>query len=251
MKMTDAGLLLGWGVFETVRVTCGVPEFYERHLDRMRRGAGTVGIPFDEEMIRRRVTRALAGVTEARLRITLTAGEVGPGLRPREAVTRPGLYVQVGYLPRPKRAVKLAIVSVRRPSPRVMPVHVKAVSYLPSVLARHEALAAGADEALMLSERGHVAEADAANVFWWKRGVLYTPSLETGALEGVMRGVVIEASRGAGIEVREGLFGPKHLLECDGAFLTSSLRGQQAIGAIGCQAMRLDISSMLPPGTGL
>jgi len=267
VREDDAGLLIGWGVFETLRVVDGQPELYEAHLHRLGRGAATLGLPVDLALVRRRVARALARHArgaDLRLRITLTAGPAGVGLPPPAAVTRPTLLIQLSAAaPRTARPVRLALVDVRRPSPRVLPSHVKSTSYAASVLARHAALALGAEEALLLSERGHVAEADTSNIFWIDRGVLHTPSLATGALEGVTRGAVIALARRLGVRVREGLYAPAALERADEIFLTSAIRGIQPVARTGqrrwpatrrlirAYASFLVISSMLPPGTGL
>jgi branched-subunit amino acid aminotransferase/4-amino-4-deoxychorismate lyase len=74
----------------------------------------------------------------------------------------------------------------------------------------------------MLNTKCHVAEATSANAFWVRDGVLYTPSLDSGILAGVTRGVVLEIAREQGIEVVEGHFAFEELLAAEEAFLTSS-----------------------------
>jgi branched-subunit amino acid aminotransferase/4-amino-4-deoxychorismate lyase len=239
VRADDAGLLLGWGVFETLAIAGGEPLLLERHLERMARGARTLSLPLDLSGVRRQVGRCLAasGVREGRLRITLTAGPVPPGLPAPAAVAAPTLLVSVTAVSaRPAAAARLALVDVRRPSPRAVPTHVKAIAFLPSLLARHAALSRGSPEALMLSETGHLAEADAANLFWVEGAALVTPALATGALEGITRGLVIELARELGVSVREGRYPPGRLRQAGEVFVTSTLRGVQPVGEVRLQS---------------
>jgi branched-chain amino acid aminotransferase/4-amino-4-deoxychorismate lyase len=103
----------------------------------------------------------------------------------------------------------------------------KSLGYLENVLARREAEAAGADEALMLDAAGHAACASAANLFWIADGRLHTPALSCGVLDGVMRAQVIAAAPVA--EVSADL---DALLQAEAAFLTSSLIGIRRIAVL-------------------
>ena len=86
------------------------------------------------------------------------------------------------------------------------------------VRAAHERQQRGLDEIILCDAAGHVAEAGAAAIFWVKDGVLFTPSLASGCVAGVRRAQVLRAARAAGMECREGLFGPDELLAADAAF---------------------------------
>ncbi len=100
----------------------------------------------------------------------------------------------------------------------------KTVSYVDNVLARREALAGGADEAVMLNNRGEVACAAAANIFWVKDGRLFTPALACGVLDGIARAKLVEAL--PVIEVAGTL---QTLQSADAVFLTNSLVGVRSV----------------------
>jgi branched-chain amino acid aminotransferase len=103
-----------------------------------------------------------------------------------------------------KRGVRMKISSWRRMDPNVNPVAAKGTGiYINSSLAKVEALHAGYDEAIMLNTAGSVAEATGENVFVVKGGVLRTPPLSAGALEGLTRDSVMTIARDFGYEVRE------------------------------------------------
>ncbi len=101
----------------------------------------------------------------------------------------------------------------------------KTLAYLDNVLARREAVAAGADEAVMLNTLGEVACAAAANLFWLKDDVLLTPAPETGRMDGVMARQVADAAVALGIDARQVREGPAALGGADAVFLTNSLIG--------------------------
>jgi branched-chain amino acid aminotransferase/4-amino-4-deoxychorismate lyase len=131
----------------------------------------------------------------------------------------------------PSGPARLSTSQVRRnegsPASRL-----KTLAYLDNVLARAEAQAAGADEALMLNTRGDVACASAANLFWIADGRLYTPALDCGVLAGVMRGRVIAAAARFSAAVAEVRVGLDALAGAEAAFLTNSLIGVRPIQAL-------------------
>ena len=207
----DRGFTLGDGLFETVLAKAGELVLWDAHMDRLARGCAALGLPvLDPQSCRITADEELAdaGLKGARaaVRIAWTAGSGGRGLD-RPAVPVPRLVVQAFAAPRPKAPATLSIVSVRRNE--ATPVsRLKTLSYLDQVLARREARAMGADEAVMLNTRGELACCAAANLFWRERGALFTPALECGVLDGIMRAALIERARDAGFVIREVRAGP-------------------------------------------
>jgi branched-chain amino acid aminotransferase/4-amino-4-deoxychorismate lyase len=235
----DRGLLLGDGLFETLLAQRGVLEDFRRHFQRMAAGCAVLGIaPPREAVALLAATDAIgkAGLAEGRaaVRLTLTAGN-GRGLdRPLLAPGR--LIAQAGPAPDWQGGVSLATAGVRRnqgsPASRL-----KTLSYLDSILARREARAAGAEEALMLNGRGEIACAAAANVFWIADGRLHTPALECGVLDGIVRGRVIERAKVLGVEVIETAAPADALALSEGAFLTNSLIGVRPVASLDGHAL--------------
>jgi branched-subunit amino acid aminotransferase/4-amino-4-deoxychorismate lyase len=101
----------------------------------------------------------------------------------------------------------------------------KALPYLDNLIAREEAHARGADEALMLDTSGHLACASVANIFLWEGERLVTPAEECGILPGVTRAAILALAERQKIDVVEDMIAPPRLAQCDGAFLTNSLIG--------------------------
>ncbi|MHC4916900.1 MAG: aminotransferase class IV, partial [Planctomycetota bacterium] len=206
-----------------------VPFLLEEHLERLLGSCLDLGIRPAED--RAELNRAVASLIEqtageAYLRIAVTRGS-GYGPWPR-AQPRHGRTVIVarplaGYPAELySRGMKLATSSVPRSHASPLVGH-KTANYLDSVLARREAAAEGADEALMLNSDGRVAELAAANVFAVLEGEVITPWTEEGALPGVTRALVLELAAAEGIAARERRLETGEFREADEAFATNSL----------------------------
>ena len=235
IPLDDRGLLLGDGLFETVLVRDGAPVWWEGHLARLARGCEVIGLPVPEGGEARRaadVALGAAGLSRGRaaLRLTWTAGSGGRGLD-RPSSPSPRLIVTAAAAPKPEGPARVVLARTRRNDGSVTS-RLKTLAYLDNVLARREAAAAGADEALMLNSRGELACASAANLFWLSGGRIYTPALECGVLEGLARQAVIAAAQRLGGPVREVRARPEDLKTADAIFLTNSLIGVRAVSAL-------------------
>ena len=236
----DRGFLLGDGLFETVLWDGGALAALDAHAARLIAGCATMGLPPpDPATLRIAAEKAVAdaglGNTRAAVRLTWTAGSGGRGLNRPTTIT-PRLIASAAPSPKPTTPVRLIISSVRRnegsPASRL-----KTLAYLDNVLARREATDAGADDALMLNNRGEIACASAANVFWFEGDTLVTPALDCGVLDGIMRAAVIARAHRLGWELREARANRRALEQASGLFLTNSLIGVRAVAAFDGAAM--------------
>lgn len=239
IALDDRGFTLGHGLFETLLWSDGRFQHWEAHLARLMRGCPILGLPEpDAEAARAVADAALAEAGEperAAVRINWSAGPGGRGLDPPQAL-EPRLTARAHpILGAGPAGLTLATSRVRR-NDRSPVSRLKTLSYLDNVLARAEARAAGADEALMLNTAGEVACAAAANVFWIRHGEVFTPTLECGVLDGVMRGQVIAACQRLGLPVEEVFANPGRLAGSP-MFLTSSLIGVCPVTALDGQSL--------------
>ncbi|MDA2932677.1 aminotransferase class IV, partial [Nitrospinae bacterium AH-259-F20] len=99
---------------------------------------------------------------------------------------------------------------------------IKSTNFLNNILAKIEALGAGADEAIMLNTDGHIAEGTTTNIFWVAGHTLCTPPLEAGVLDGVTRSVTITLAEDLDYQVLEVLRGRSALEEAEEVFVTST-----------------------------
>ncbi|MDP2215392.1 aminotransferase class IV [Phenylobacterium sp.] len=235
VALDDRGLLLGDGLFETLRVVDGAPVDWTAHRDRLALGCAALGLPApDEPVVWAAAQSALAdaGLQSglAALRITWTAGSGGRGLD-RPDPCAPVLFATASPAPPPVGPARLITAQTRRNAGSLASRH-KTLSYLDNVMARREARSAGADEAVMLNTEGHVACAAAANLFWIAEGRLWTPALDCGVLAGVTRAQVLARAAQAGLEVVETACGPDSLQRAEAVFLTNSLIGVRAVASL-------------------
>jgi branched-chain amino acid aminotransferase len=224
LSADDRGLTLGDGLFETLAVRNGVALWRFEHIERLRAGAGELGISFPEEAIE----NAMDALThKARgshvLRLMLTRGEGQRGLA--DEGRKPTLIGSLMPFDAGLRFQPITLVTspIRRNlhSPSS---HLKTLSYVDNVLAAREAKARHADDALMLNTAGRVACASIGNMFLEKDGMLLTPSLSEGILPGIMRAAVISVAKSIGIVVREKKILPRDVMAADAVFMTNSLR---------------------------
>jgi branched-chain amino acid aminotransferase len=226
----DHGFLYGDGVYETVRVYGGKVFRFDGHYRRLVQSARGVGIPlaFSRETMRRAVESLIKvnRLEEASVRLTLSRGPGPMGFDPRPCKT-PTLAVMPGPHPRHapalyERGVTAALARTRRnPKASLDPI-MKTTNNLNNILAKREAIAAGAYEAVMLNIDGYLAEGTISNIFFIEGGRLCTPSLDCGILEGVTRDAVIALAVKRGLTVMEGAFRPERLHGADEVFLTST-----------------------------
>jgi branched-chain amino acid aminotransferase len=116
----------------------------------------------------------------------------------------------------------MATCATRRPNHDALSPAVKSLNYLSNVMAKVEAMAAGAEEGVMLNAAGYVAECTGDNIFVVKNGVVSTPTVASGSLYGITRGVVIELCAAAGLELREVEMSRYDLYTADEVFLTGT-----------------------------
>jgi branched-chain amino acid aminotransferase len=221
--LTDRGLNLGDGVFDTSLARNGRIFRRKSHIDRMADAAEILGIPFDE-MAAGAALDALAGaIGDGAVRLTLTRGPGPRGLSfPKNPA--PILYGAAAAMQTPLFPVlKLGTTSIRRnetsPASRI-----KALPYLDSVLALEQASARGADEVLFENTHSRVACLATANIFAIFGRQLVTPPLSDGALAGTTRAFVLSKAHGLHFDVAERSLPLEKFSRADALFATSSLR---------------------------
>lgn len=226
VSVFDRGFLYGYGLFETMRAYNGRIFRLHSHVERLIASAKIIGIRLDmgidlgkacEETLRAN------GLKEARLRLTVSRGEAATfsgESSPTVAVTASR------YSPLPaevyERGYRALVSSHRRFSLSPLS-RIKSDNYLPGILARMEAEAAGLDEALLLNEHGHIAEAAMSNIFFVDSDGLVTPPVESGILPGITRQVVMGLARDMGMAVSEEEVNLRDLGRFNEAFLTNSV----------------------------
>ncbi|GAA1110200.1 MULTISPECIES: branched-chain amino acid transaminase [Kitasatospora] len=228
------GLHYGTGVLEGTRVfgTAGGPAVFrlEEHLRRLLRSAHMLRMPLPygvEELAAGTVELLRAnGQGACYVRHFAFLGDGSMGLDMRGVRTRTVIASWEWPEQRPSGGLRLKTSSWRRTDPNSVPPAAKATGpYLNSVLARREATDAGYDEALLLAADGSVSECSAENVFVVRDGVLRTPPVAAGALEGITQDTVLVLARDLGIEVRVERLLRSDLYAADEVFVCGTAAG--------------------------
>jgi branched-chain amino acid aminotransferase len=225
VSVFDHGLVVGDGVFETIKVTDGVPFAMTRHLRRLRTSALGLGLPEpDLEWIRdgaMAVVGASGGPPLARLRVTFTGGKSPLG---SERGNSPATAI-VAMAEQPEPAPAVDVVTVPWPrNERGALSGLKTTSYGENVRALAYAAERGGSEAIFPNTLGRLCEGTGSNVFVVAGGRLLTPPLASGCLAGVTRALVIEW---AGAEEED--MPLEALASADEAFLSGTTRDVQPI----------------------
>jgi branched-chain amino acid aminotransferase len=229
----DHGFLYGEGVYETVRTYNKVPFLLDRHNRRLRASAERLrlDVPFADGALAGWVedTMAAAGERgEAYIRILLTRG-VGELTYDVGATPTPSLVIIVKPLDEaPARieadGIQISLVPTLRNHPGSVNPIIKSNNLLNNAIAMQEANRRASEEALMCNYRGELSECSQSNFFLVRDGVVLTPPVEAGLLEGITRGLIMELGAREGIAVREETLTPADLTSADETFITSTTR---------------------------
>lgn len=237
ISLMDRGLLLGDGIFDTMRAYQGKLPFINFHWQRILASANILKIPLplSFEAFQRAALLVLESnrllATDASLRFTLTRGSGPRGLKPPEKMTPSYFFTTAPItIPTPKH-IKLITSTIKKNAASPI-ASIKSLNYLEHVLARMEATAKQADDALLLNTAGNVAEATASNVFMVKQGQVITPPISDGILPGITRQQVMTICQMLGLNIQEQSISLDLLYQADEVFLTNSLNQLQRVGSI-------------------
>jgi len=238
ISVFDHGLLYGDGVFEGIRVYNGKIFELEAHINRLFESAKAIRLTVP--LSKKELIRAVKKTAEANdvmggyIRLVVTRGVGTLGLNPfvcensRVFIIADNiqLYPEEFY----EKGMKVISATTIRNHPLALPPQVKSLNYLNNILAKIEALDNNVAEAIMYNHEGYVAEATGDNIFMAKNGVIYTPPVEAGALEGITRAVVIRLAKQENLPVIEKNLTRFDLYVCDEFFLTGT--AAEVIGVV-------------------
>jgi branched-chain amino acid aminotransferase len=252
----------GDAVWEGLRLTNGRIFALEEHLARLRRSAHALGftaVPSDT-FITEQLSRTLTAnsmVTGVHIRLTLTRGvKVTSGMDPRLNVSGPTLIVLAEFKDPvyDLSGIRLITSSVRRSAPDSLDPKIHHNNLLTSIMAKIEANVAGADDAVMLDNRGFIAETNATHVFMvFPRhadslsaganpagaaapagfaGVTLATSTTVACPEGITRATVLRLAASAEITTAEGDYTPPQLYNASEVFVSGTMGGLAPVVAV-------------------
>lgn len=225
LPVNDRSFLYGDGLFETIRIANRQPFLWREHLERLERGADflDITIPATPDEIRHATRHLLTqnDAPEGFVRIHLSRGRSQRGYSTAGA-NSPTLIITTHTGQHPAmRGLKLITAGNRVLANDSITQH-KTANRLTNILARRDADHAGADEALLLNNHDHIAEASSANIFIVHGNEVITPPKVSGALPGTTRAFILKIAPEHGFISNEKPLAIADLQNCDAVFLTSA-----------------------------
>ena len=224
ISVFDNSLFYADGLFETFMALDDNIVFLEDHLKRLQKGAELINlkIPVSDKTLAiwLNQTNQLNPSPTKKIRLTITAGEsgfwAGKTGKPRVIIIVTDYHI-------PTHSFRLTVSPYRidHASPFR---NVKTLSFIIEMTSRKQAYSSKFDDSILLSRDGYVAETTSANIFWIKKGILHTPPLEAGCLEGMIRKHTIEIAKLHNIPIVEKRARLNTLLKADEIFVSSSLK---------------------------
>lgn len=226
----DDRIYLGEGLFETLRVNSSKPCFADLHWQRLGDAARKLGIPFDlsfddwQDHLIAQIKRD--NLYHGGIKAILSGGSAPRGLAEQGQVSQ--LMFQTFNYTVHKHPVRLISASWLRDGAN--PVYqLKSVNYLEAIIARRQALAQGADDALFYNTLHHATETTCANLFLIKDDTLLTPALGDGVLPGITRSRILSIGLQHQVACLELPVTKKMIEEADAVFVTNSLQGMRFV----------------------
>ena len=230
ISVFDHGLLYGDGVFEGIRLYSGCVFKLDEHLERLEFSAKAIllDLPMSREELAEAVCECCRQneLQDGYVRLVVTRGPGHLGLSPDGCGPAGVIIIADNIQLYPEElyetGLKIITVPTRRINAAALPPAVKSLNYLNNILAKIEAKKVGFQEALMLNDKGEVAECTGDNIFVYSKGVLYTPPLDSGSLRGITRGTVMDIAEELGVELREQALTRYDLWTAEECFLTGT-----------------------------
>jgi branched-chain amino acid aminotransferase len=230
ISVFDHGLLYGDGIFEGIRIYDGNIFRLEEHLERLEFSAKSLLL--DLPWTRAEISTAVCDTCRANslqngyIRLIITRGVGDLGLSPLNC-PKPSLIIiadKIALYPKEpyEEGLKIVTVPTRRMNPAALSPAIKSLNYLNNIMAKMEAQQYGALEAIMLNDQGLVAECTGDNVFIVRKGVIYTPSAQQGALKGITRDAIFDIVADLGIPIEEHEMTRYDIWNAEECFLTGT-----------------------------
>lgn len=239
VSVFDRSFLYGDSLYEVVRTYDGEPFGIDEHLRRLYLSAALCQMTISQKPEEFK-TAMLNGIKAfraqpefkdhdayVRLVVSRGNGKIGFGLKNLETPTQYVIYVEsIENFPNPPLNVGMNLqISKRvRNHPTALPPAMKSGNYLNNLLAYLTAAEAGFDDALMPDQQGFITEGTTFNVFYVKRGIVVTPPLDVGILDGITRSFIMNLCIENNIPCREVRFKADRLYDADEVFVSSSLK---------------------------
>jgi len=224
ISVFDNALLYAEGLFETFLAIDDHIVFLDEHLDRLFKGASVIDLRIP--VTRRTLARWMKATVTAhpdrvkKLRLTITSGEASRWVGVQG---KPQVILSASPHELPSDPFRLEVSDWKVDQDSIFR-RIKTISYAIHAAALKQARQSGYDDALLINEKNEVAEVTSANIFWVKKGRIYTPPLSAGCLEGITRERVLKEARKVRLRIVEKSERLAAMLKAEEVFISSSLK---------------------------
>lgn len=236
ISLSDRGLLLADGLFETMNISQGKIHLFDFHWKRMVSSLKKLYItpPFSKERLLREIYQLInsQNIHQIRwsIRLTITRGEGCRGIG-FSSELKPNYFITMSPWVPPKQDINMVITLSRRNENSSI-TQIKSLNYLDNILARHEASQRDFDDAIFLNSKGFLSESTIANVFVVLNNIICTPPVSDGLLPGIAREVILNDASKRNIPFKECSISLNDLKHASEVFLTNTLIGIQRVASI-------------------
>ncbi|KTD21075.1 aminotransferase class IV [Legionella londiniensis] len=225
-------ILLGEGLFETIRFENRAPCYPKLHWQRLQKSATSlnISIKLTYQEWHAKIAQCIqeTNLDSGGVKIILSAGEAPRGL---EAIGKNPYFIFSAFPLKPALNALNLISAEWRRDPKNPVYRLKTTNYLEAILARKKALAQGADDALFFNTDSFATETTVANLFIIKENQVLTPSLSCGLLPGILRRRILDICPLAGIDCQETYIDYKMIMNAEAVFVTNALQGIRPVAS--------------------
>lgn len=230
ISVYDHGFLYGDGIYETLRAYDGVIFKVDEHVERLFRSASFIKLKVSKkaDQVKKALYETLRGnnLKNAYMRITVSRGQ-GPTGLDISLCKSPTFVIFAhpftGYdKEKYEKGVSLIVAQTRRNFGQALNPQIKSLNFLNNILAKTEALSHDAHEAVMLNYQGFITEGSISNIFFVKNGIVATPSVKTGILDGITRYTIFNCVQEKSFLLTQGFYTVDDLYEADEIFLSNT-----------------------------
>lgn len=229
ISIAERGFRFGDGIFESIKIQDSQAKHLQRHLRRMKKGLQALRISSVSEDLADISQQLISrnSITEGVLRISASRGIGSIGYLPNISEP-PTIVAEILPIPEPQeQPFWLYMTDWRKPSRKSMPVEAKLSHGINSTLAIMQAKDNECHEALILNDKGAICEASSANIFWKIGGLIYTPDVKCGLVQGIAREILLE-----NWQVQAAAFAIENLQKADSVMICNSIRGAINVSAL-------------------
>jgi branched-chain amino acid aminotransferase len=237
-KASNRAFKYGDALFETIRVIDGEPQFLEDHFIRLKKGMKILKMHSGNIPFKALKTQLIKLVEKNNIhkggRVRITVFRTGDGFYAPENEGKSYVIEAVALdnnnYTLNSKGLTIDVYSELKRHRNIL-AQIKTTNTIPNVLAGIYKNEKGLDDCLVLNDQGRIVEALSANIFLYKNNNLYTPSLEEGCMDGIMRKQILKIAKEMNINVFEGMLNGSMLLQADEMFLTNAIAGVQWVAS--------------------